>query len=139
MALAKDEIIGLVIAGVVGAAALATYVYRQGKASATAPAAATPEVEDPQVARGELADNLTSAFGADHAAGKATADGTTLRIQWEDCSKPMLHRLLREEQNYQTLNIREVSGLTLARLEALGFKKVVCADFAGKQVTDDLR
>ena len=137
MALAKDEILGLVIAAVVGAAALATYVYRQGKASATAPAPA--EIEDPQVARGDFADDLTSAFGADHAAGKATADGTTLRIQWEDCSKPMLHRLLREEQNYQTLNIREVSGLTLARLEALGFKKVVCADFAGKQVTDDLR
>jgi hypothetical protein len=139
MALAKDEIIGLAIAVVVGGAALATYVYRQGKAAATAPAPAAPEAEDPQVARGDFADDLTSAFGADHAAGKATADGTTLQIQWEDCSKPMLHRLLREEQNYQTLNIREVSGLTLARLKALGFKKVVCADLAGKQVTDDLR
>lgn len=130
MALAKDEAIGLVIAGVIAAVALASYAYRQGRASGPAtPAAPAPApVIDDQAARGEFAEVLADAFAQDQNQATVIADGTTLSIKWEMCSKQMLGRLLRDDKHYQVMNIRQLSGISVARLRSHGFKRVTCDD-----------
>jgi len=136
MSLAKDEVIGLVVAAVVGAAALATFAYHTGRGSTwgepsapEAPAAPPPpRPTNDQAAREELAAALADAFREDQHAATVTADATTLRIRWEMCSKQMLGRLLRDDTNYQVMNIRKLSGITVGELKKRGFKKVECDD-----------
>ena len=130
MTLAKDEKIGLAIAAVVGAAALATFAYRQ--TWSTGPAAPVPpppvEVIDDQAARDDYAQLLEDAFAVDNNAARVTAEGTTLRVKWEMCSKQMLQRLLENDQNFQVKSVREASGLGVKRLRSHGFKQIVCDD-----------
>jgi hypothetical protein len=128
--LARDEKLGLGIAGVVAALALATFAYRQTwSTKPTAPEPPPPpDVVNDQEARDELATSLAEAFAADHNAAEVTADGTTLRVKWEMCSKQMLQRLLHDDQNFQVKNIRAASGLSVKRLKSHGFKKVECDD-----------
>jgi hypothetical protein len=129
VALAKDEIVGLVIAGLVGAAALATFAYRQGKTSK--PAVAVEEKAAPindQAARDDFASMLDDVFDQDQNPATITADGTTLKIKWEMCSKQMIGRLLRDDTHYLVQNIRHLSGISPARLKSHGFTKVECDD-----------
>jgi hypothetical protein len=130
VSLAKDEVIGLVVAAVVGVAALADFAYRQGKSSSppTAEGPAVPKTVDPQAARNDFADKLREAFAADQNPAGVTADTTTLKIRWEMCSKQMLQRLLRDDSHYQVMNIRQLSGITVPLLKQLGFKRVECDD-----------
>ena len=136
MSLAKDEVIGLIVAGLVGAAALADFAYHTGRGStwdspsAPEPAEAPeppPPVND-QAARDDFAATLAGAFREDQHAATVTADTTTLRIKWDMCSKQMLGRLLRDDSNYQVMNIRRLSGISVAVLKKRGFKKVECDD-----------
>lgn len=130
MSLAKDEVIGVIVAAVVGVAALANFAYRQGRSST--PAAPEkpepPPVVDPQEARVELAEKLAAAFDQDQNPATVTADGTALKIRWEMCSKQMLSRLLRDDAHYQVQNIRQLSGISIPVLKKLGFKRVECDD-----------
>jgi len=128
--LARDEKVGLAIAAVVGAAALATFAYRQTWSTGSAAPEPPPplEVKDDQGARDEFARVLEEAFAADHNVAEVIADGTTLRVKWEMCSKQMLQRLLHDDQNFQVKAVREVSGLSVKRLKSHGFKKVECDD-----------
>jgi hypothetical protein len=130
MSLARDEKIGLAIAAVVGAAALATFAYRQ--TWSTGPAAPEPppppEVINDQAARADYAQIVEDAFAVDNNTARVTADGTTLRVKWEMCSKQMLQRLLHDDQNFQVKNVRAASGLSVKRLKSHGFKKVECND-----------
>jgi hypothetical protein len=128
--LARDEVVGLLIAAVVGAAAIATYVYRQGKASApTAPrVASTPAPTNDQAARDDFASMLADVFEQDQNPATIHADGTTLKIKWEMCSKQMLGRLLRDDKYYVVQNIRQLSGISAARLKSHGFTKIECDD-----------
>ena len=136
MSLAKDEVIGLIVAGVVGAAALADFAYHTGRGSTwgTPAKAEVPEAPPPpppvddQAAREEFATVLRDAFAQDQHSATVTADTTTLRIKWEMCSKQMLGRLLRDDSNYQVMNIRKLSGLSVPELKKRGFKKVECDD-----------
>ncbi|MFN0247317.1 MAG: hypothetical protein ACKV2T_10555 [Kofleriaceae bacterium] len=127
--LARDEVVGLLIAAVVGAAAIATYVYRQGKASAPAPpVAATPAPTNDQAARDDFASMLADVFEQDQNPATITADGTTLKIKWEMCSKQMLGRLLRADNYYVVQNVRQLSGISPARLKSHGFTRIECDD-----------
>lgn len=129
MALAKDEIVGLVFAGLVGAAALATFAYRQTKAATPAtPVAEKPAPINDQAARDEFAAMLEDVFDQDQNPATIRADLTTLKIKWEMCSKQMLGRLLRDDKNYQVQNIRQLLGISPARLKSHGFTKVECDD-----------
>jgi len=130
MSLAKDEVIGLIVAGVVGVLALADFAYRSGKSSSPdKPSAPEPApVVDPQDARTAFAEALADAFAQDQNPATVTADATTLKIKWELCSKQMLSRLLRDDTNYQVQNIRHLSGITVPALRKLGFKRVECDD-----------
>lgn len=130
MSLAKDEVIGLIVAGVVAAAALASFADRQGKASSPSTAAAPEKrpVVDPQDARAEFAERLAAAFAQDQNPATVIADTTTLKIRWEMCSKQMLQRLLRDDTNYQVMNIRQLSGISVPDLKRRGFKRVECDD-----------
>ncbi len=130
MSLAKDEVIGLIVAAVVGVAALADFAYRQGKSSspATAEAPERAKAVDPQIAREGFADKLRDAFAADQNPAGVTTETTTLKIRWELCSKQMLQRLLRDDTNYQVMNIRQLSGITIPMLKQLGFKRIECDD-----------
>jgi hypothetical protein len=129
VALAKDEIVGLVFAALVGAAALATFAYRQGKASKpAAPVDDKPAPTNDQVARDDFASMLEDVFDQDQNPARITADGATLKIKWEMCSKQMIGRLLRDDKNYQVQNIRQLSGISPARLKSHGFTKVECDD-----------
>jgi hypothetical protein len=134
MSLAKDEVIGLIVAAVVGVAALANFAYQQGRSStpATAPSAPDkpepPPVIDPQEARVEFVEKLAAAFDQDQNPATVTADGTALKIRWEMCSKQMLSRLLRDDAHYQVQNIRQLSGISIPGLKKLGFKRVECDD-----------
>lgn len=136
MSLAKDELIGLVVAGVVGVAALADFAYHTGRGSTwgTPAKAEAPEAPPPpppvndQAVRDDFAATLQDAFTQDQQAATVTADTTTLRIRWEMCSKQMLGRLLRDDSNYQVMNIRRLSGINVAELKKRGFKKVECED-----------
>lgn len=130
VALAKDEIVGLALAGLVGIAAVATFFYRESK-SATPPAVTKPAVTAPiddQAARDDFASMLDDVFEQDQNAATITADGTTLKIKWEMCSKQMLGRLLRDDTHYVVQNIRQLSGISVARLKSHGFKKIECDD-----------
>jgi len=128
--LARDEKLGLAIAAVVGAAALATFAYRQTwSTEPTAPEPSPPpEVRDDQAARDDFARALEQAFAAERNAAEVAADGTTLRVRWEMCSKQMLHRLLHDDDHLQVKGVRELSGLSVKRLKSHGFKKVECDD-----------
>lgn len=129
MALAKDEIVGLVIAGLVGAAALATFAYRQ--TWSTKPAAPVTEMAAPiddQAARDAFAEMLGHVFEQDQNPATIRADGTTLKIKWEMCSKQMVSRLLRDDKYYVVQNIRQLSGISVALLKSHGFAKVECDD-----------
>ncbi|MBA3463000.1 MAG: hypothetical protein H0T46_23795 [Deltaproteobacteria bacterium] len=130
MSLAKDEVVGLIVAAVVGVAALASFAYQQGK-STTPSAPEKPEpppVVDPQEARAELSEKLAAAFDQDQNPATVAADGTALKIRWEMCSKQMLSRLLRDDAHYQVQNIRQLSGISIPLLKKLGFKRVECDD-----------
>lgn len=130
MTLARDEKIGLAIAAVVGAAALAAFAYRQ--TWSTGPASPEPlppkEVISDQAARDGYAQILEEAFALENNSARITADGTTLRVAWEMCSKQMIQRLLENDENLQVRSIREASGLSVKRLKSHGFKQVVCDD-----------
>lgn len=136
MSLAKDEVIGLIVAGVVGAAALADFAYHTGRGS-TWDSPAKAEVPEPppppapvndQAARDDFAEALADAFREDQHDAAVTADATALKIKWDMCSKQMLGRLLRDDGNYQVMNIRRLSGISVAELKKRGFKKVECDD-----------
>jgi len=128
--LARDEKVGLAIAGLVAALALATFGYRQ--TWSTGPAAPEPppppEVANDQAARADYAIELAEAFAADSNVAEVTAAGTTLHVKWEMCSKQMLQRLLHDDQNLQVKNIRAASGLSVKRLKSHGFKRIECDD-----------
>ncbi len=132
MTLAKDEKIGLVIATLVGVAALATFAYRQTWSSA--PAVDEPDEPMPvtamndQAARDTFATTLTAAFASTGDTGTATADGTTLKISWDMCSKQMVQRLLHTEKHVQVQAIREATGLSVKTLKGRGFKRIECDD-----------
>jgi hypothetical protein len=128
--LARDERIGLVIAAIVGAAAIANYAYRESRRVRphAAPAAPVHEVVDNQAARDDYAAVLQRAFEIEQNAATVRSDGTTLQVRWDMCSKQMLQRLLHDDQNLQVKTVREVSGLSVKRLKSHGFKKVVCDD-----------
>ncbi len=130
MALAKDEVVGLIIAGLVGAAAVATYFYRQSKTSAppTAPVVEKPAPTNDQAARDDFASMLDDVFEQDQNPATIRADGTTLKIKWEMCSKQMLGRLLRDDKYYVVQNIRQLSGISAPRLRSHGFTKIECDD-----------
>jgi hypothetical protein len=130
MSLAKDELIGLVVAGVIAVAALADFAYRQGKGTAPAPPidAPRPPPVDDQDARAAFAVKLAEAFAQDQNPAIVTADATTLKIRWEMCSKQMLQRLLHDDKNYQVQNIRQLSGISVPELKRRGFKRVECDD-----------
>jgi hypothetical protein len=129
MALAKDEVVGLLVAAVVGAAAVATYAYHQTK---TTPAASVevkaPAPIDDQAARDDFAALLADVFAQDQNPATITADAKTLKIKWEMCSKQMLGRLLRDDKYYVVQNIRQLSGISAARLKSHGFTKIECDD-----------
>lgn len=140
MRLAKDEVIGLVVAAIIGGSALGLYVYRQVAAppvattttSATT-ATATPRA-DTQDARDAFGERLETAFREDGVPAVAYADGTTLHLRWIACSKAILNKLLDKRDDATTRNLRKLSGLSRARLEELGFTMIVCDD-TGKRVT----
>jgi hypothetical protein len=138
MALAKDEVIGLVIAALIGGSALALYTYRQVRgapATDTAPAAPVDE-RATQDARDAFAEALEIAFVTDGTDASVTADGTTLEITWFPCSKQMMRRLLHRKKDALTRKVREASGLSLARLREHGFTEVVCDNTRGKRITE---
>ncbi|MDB4960867.1 MAG: hypothetical protein JWP01_866 [Myxococcales bacterium] len=131
MTLARDERIGLLIAAIVGAAAIGNYAYRESKRvrpQAATPAAPVHEIVDHQAARDDYATLLQRAFEIEQNVATVRTDGTTLLIRWEMCSKQMLQRLLHDAQNFQVKSVREVSGLSVKRLTSHGFKKIVCDD-----------
>ncbi len=129
MTLARDEKIGLGVAAVVSALALATFAYRQTWLPGPAALEPTPPaVANDQEARTDYAVELAEAFSADNNVAEVTADGTTLRVKWEMCSKQMLHRLLHDDQHLQVKNIRAASGLSVKRLKSHGFKRIECDD-----------
>lgn len=130
MTLARDEKIGLGVAAVVAALALATFAYRQTWSSDPAAPEPPPQpaVANDQEARTDYAIELAEAFAADNNVAEITADGTTLRVKWEMCSKQMLKRLLHDDQHLQVKNIRAASGLSVKRLKSHGFKRIECDD-----------
>ena len=130
MRLAKDEKIGLAIAALVGSLALASYAYRstRGPSAPAKPVEPVHVVENDQAARDGYARLLADAFADDGNTAGVSADGTVLSIRWDMCSKQMLQRLLKDDQNFQVKNVREVAGLTVKRLKSHGFTRVVCDD-----------
>jgi len=140
MALAKDEVAGLLVAALIGGSALGLYGYRQLRAE-PAPASPTEAREDPtatQEARDAFAEQLEVAFVTDGTDASVAANGTTLEIRWFPCSKPMLARLLRKKRDALTRKVREASGLSIPALKASGFTEVVCDNTRGARVRDDL-
>ncbi len=136
MKLAKDEVIGLLVAALIGGGALGLHVYRQARASAP-PSAAAPQV-DLQEARDAFAASLDQAFHDDDVRAVVVAEDTVLEVRWTACSKPMLKKLLDKTGDALTRNVRKLSGLSLAKLKALGFTKIVCDDTGGRVVTEKL-
>jgi hypothetical protein len=145
--LANDELYGLLIAGAIGAFALGLYTYR----TLVAPTPTTTHAEELAVStssesdaareseRDAFAEALEVAFVNDGADAAVDAKDTTLAIVWFPCSKPMLDRLLRKRNDALTKRVREASGLSIARLKALGFTQVTCDNTRGAKTTDDLR
>ena len=85
-------------------------------------------VIDDQSARDAYARLVEEAFAKQSDRARVIADGTTLRIRWEMCSRQMVQRLLHDDQNVQVKQVREVSGFSVARLKSHGFKKLLCDD-----------
>lgn len=138
MALAKDEVWGLLVACAIGASALGLFAYRQ--LAAPTPTARIVEASDaPTFAdRDAFAEALEIAFVDDGTDAAVAANDTTLEIAWFPCGKPMLDRLLRKKSDALTRRVREASGLSIERLKALGFTRVVCDNTRGAKATDDL-
>jgi len=141
VALAKDEVWGLVIACAIGASALGLFTYRK----LTAPSATTTHTdaveaddEPTQAMREAFAEALEIAFVNDGADAAVDAKDTTLEIVWFPCSKVMLGRLLRKKNDALTKKVREASGLSIEKLKTLGFTQVVCDNTRGAKATDDL-
>lgn len=145
MALAKDEVWGLLIAGAIGASALGLYTYRK----LMTPTPTTTHAEDreaemeavdeaSEAQRDAFAEALEIAFVNDGADAAVNAKDTTLEIVWFPCGKPMLDRLLRRKNDALTKRVREASDLSITRLKALGFTQVVCDNTRGAKATDDL-
>lgn len=130
MTLARDEKLGLAIAAVVATMALATFAYRQTWSARPADPdpPPPPEVVNDQEARDDYAASLAEAMVAENNVAEVTADGTTLRVKWEMCSKQMLQRLLHDDQNVQVKTIRAATGLSVKRLRSHGFKRIECDD-----------
>ncbi len=144
MALAKDEVWGLVIAFAIGGSALGLYTYRQlrGPEPPRADAiteAVTEDDEATQAARDAFAQAVEVAFVDDGTDAAVTAQTTTLQIAWFPCNKLMLDRLLRKKNDALTRRVREASGLSIDRLRTLGFTQVVCDNTRGSKATDDLQ
>lgn len=135
MALAKDEVWGLLIACTIGASALGLWTYRK----VTAPAPAHVDItEDDRGERDAFAEALEVAFVNDGADASVETKDTTLEITWFPCSKPMLARLLRKKNDALTKRVREAAGLSIDHLRSLGFTQVVCDNTRGAKATDDL-
>lgn len=141
MALAKDEAWGLVIASVIGASALGLFAYRQvasPKPVARAVESAEEDARPTAADREAFAEALEIAFVEDGTDAAVSVKDTTLEIAWFPCGKPMLGRLLRKKHDALTQRVREASGLSIAKLRALGFTAVVCDNTRGTRATDDL-
>lgn len=140
MPLAKDEVLGLVVAAVIGGSALGLYGYRQTRGAPDAEVDDATATEEPatQSARDGFAEALEIAFVDDGTDASVAAAGTTLEITWFPCSKPMLDRLLRKRKDALTRKVREASGLSLERLRILGFTEVVCDNTRGARVIEPL-
>ncbi|MBA3392211.1 MAG: hypothetical protein H0T89_06185 [Deltaproteobacteria bacterium] len=140
MALAKDEVLGLVVAAVIGGSALGLYGYRQTRGAPEAEVEDTTAADNPatQSARDGFAEALEIAFVDDGTDASVAADETTLEITWFPCSKPMLDRLLKKKKDALTRKVREASGLSLQRLRLLGFTEVVCDNTRGTRVIEPL-
>lgn len=137
MALAKDEVWGLLIACTIGASALGLWTYRKVTAPAP-PHLDINDVEDEQGERDAFAEALEIAFVEDGADASVDAKDTTLEIVWFPCGKAMLDRLLRKKNDALTKKVRAASGLSIDRLRSLGFTQVVCDNTRGAKTTDDL-
>lgn len=143
MALAKDEVWGLVIACAIGASALGLWTYRKLRSPPPAHGDVVAAVEEADVAtqadREQFAEALEIAFVEDGTDAAVDAKDTRLEIVWFPCSKLMLDRLLRRKKDALTKKVREASGLSLERLRLLGFTEVVCDNTRGAKATDDLQ
>ncbi|MDQ3366281.1 MAG: hypothetical protein M3680_12720 [Myxococcota bacterium] len=146
MAFAKDEVLGLVIATLIGGSALGLYGSRQlagprrDGATAGGDAEAEPAIDEraTPAAREAFAEALEVAFVNDGTDAAVAATGTKLEITWFPCSKAMLGRLVRKQQDALTRKVREASGLSLATLRAHGFTEVVCDNTRGVRSSDTL-
>lgn len=135
MALAKDEAWGLLIACAIGGSALGLFAYRE---LAAPPPVVVEPASDPLADREAFAEALEVAFVADNTDAAVSVAETTLEIAWFPCGKPMLDRLLRRPKDALTRQVREASGLSIAKLETLGFTRVVCDNTRGSRAVDDL-
>ncbi len=148
MAFAKDEVLGLVIATLIGGSALGLYGYRQlagpprdgsaAEADANANAESAFDERATPAARDAFAEALEVAFVNDGTDAAVAATGTILEITWFPCSKAMLRRLVRKQKDALTRKVREASGLSLATLRAHGFTEVVCDNTRGVRSSDTL-
>jgi len=141
VALAKDEVWGLVVACAIGASALGLFTYRKlttPSATTTHTDAVEADDEPTQAMRDAFAEALEIAFVDDGADAAVDAKDTTLEIAWFPCSKVMLGRLLRKKNDALTKKVREASGLSIDKLKTLGFTQVVCDNTRGAKATDDL-
>ncbi len=140
MALARDEVLGLVVAAVIGGSALGLYAYRQTRDAPVGDVDDATAVDEPatQSARDGFAEALEIAFVDDGTDASVAAAGTTLEITWFPCTRPMLDRLLKKQKDALTRKVREASGLSLQRLRLLGFTEVVCDNTRGARVIEPL-
>jgi hypothetical protein len=135
----NDEKIGLLVAGLIGGAALGLFLYRQiAKPSDSVAVAPAKPAIDPQQARDTFADQLEQAFHADEVDAQVHTEGTALHVRWSACSKPMIKKLLDATDDKLTRNLRKLSGLALGKLQALGFTKIVCDDTANRVVSEPI-
>ena len=141
MALAKDEVWGLLIACTIGASALGLWTYRQLRTPPPAHGDVVAAVDEAatQADREQFAEALEIAFVEDGTDAAVDAKDTKLEIAWFPCSKQMLNRLLRRKKDALTKRVREASGLSIERLRVLGFTEVVCDNTRGAKATDDLQ
>ena len=148
MKLARDEVAGLIVAGAVGAAAIATFAYRSTWPAVPAepepPPAAVAEPAAPrpvgsQDARDAFADRLHQAFAEDGIDAAAAAQGTELHVRWFKCSRQMVKQLLDRKDDALTRTLRQTSGLSLERLRADGFTRLVCDNTRGQIAAETIR
>jgi hypothetical protein len=142
VALAKDEAWGLALACAIGASALGLFAYRELRGPELVPSHAEEAMvaadEATQATRDAFAESLEIAFVNDGTDAAVDTKDTTLEIAWFPCNKTMLDRLLRRKNDALTKRVREASGLSIDRLRALGFTRVVCDNTRGAKATDDL-